>query len=86
MATMLLVISGLFLLFTFAWPASAPVAAPAGALSAVAASLLTTPPPPLGVPMAIATGLVAAFGLASALGLLHPPTFATAEPVDDLRS
>lgn len=73
MATMLLVVSGLCLLSTFAWRAGTPVTAPVGALTAVAASFLSVPPGPLVVPVAVATGLVAAFGLATALGLLHPP-------------
>lgn len=73
MATMLTVLSGLCLLAAFAWPARAPLAAPAGAAAAVAASFLTVPPGPLVLPVTIATGLVAAFGLATAFGLLHPP-------------
>jgi len=73
MATMLVVLSGLCLLSAFAWPSHAPIAAPAGALAAVAASFLTVPPGPLVVPVTVATGLVAAVGLATALGLLHPP-------------
>jgi hypothetical protein len=74
MATMLVVVSGLLLLSAFAWPTGAPVAAPAGAVAAVTASFLIAPPGPLVVPVAVATGLVAAVGLATALGLLHPPT------------
>lgn len=73
MATMLMVLSGLCLLSAFSWPRSAPVAAPAGAFLAVASSFLTAPPGPLVVPVTLATGLVAAVGLATALGLLHPP-------------
>lgn len=73
MATMLLVLSGLALVATFARPSLAPVTAPSGAAAAVAASFLTVPPGPLALPVAVATGLVAAFGLATAFGLLHPP-------------
>ena len=73
MATMLLVVSGLCLLAVLAWPSGAPGLAPAGATAAVAASFLTMPPGPLFLPVAVATGLVAAFGLAAAFGLLHPP-------------
>ena len=73
-ATMLVVLSGLCLLSTFAWREATPVTAPVGALAAVAASFLTVPPGPLVVPVTLATGLVAAFGLATALGVLHPPT------------
>lgn len=73
MATILVVLSGLCLLSAFAWRASAQVTAPAGAGAAVAASLLTVPPGPLALPVTIATVLVAAFGLAAAFGLLHPP-------------
>jgi len=72
-ATMLVVLSGLCLLAAFAWPVRAPIAAPAGAVAAVAASFLTVPPGPLVLPVTVATGLVAAVGLATALGLLHPP-------------
>ncbi len=72
-ATMLLAISGLCLLAAFAWRPGAQVAAPLGALAAVAASFLTVPPGPLVLPVALATALVAAFGLATVLGLLHPP-------------
>ena len=78
MATMLLTISGLCLLATLAWPPGAPLTAPAGALAAVAASFLSVPPGPLELPVAMATALVAAFGLATALGLLHPPVPAPA--------
>jgi len=70
---MFLVLSGLCLLSASAWRLSAPLAAPLGASSAVAASYLTVPPGPLVLPVALATGLVAAFGLATAFGLLHPP-------------
>jgi hypothetical protein len=70
---MLMVLSALCLLSVVSWPRSAPVAAPAGAFLAVAASFLTAPPGPLVLPVAGATGLVAAVGLATALGLLHPP-------------
>ena len=80
MATMLLAISGLCLLAALAWPNGAAVAAPVGALTAVVASFLTVPPGPLVLPVTLATALVAAFGLATALGLLHPPVPATAEP------
>ena len=73
MANVLLVLSGLCLLSAFAWRPVTPVTAPAGAAAAVAASFLSVPPGPLAVPVAIATGLVAAFGLATALGLLHAP-------------
>ena len=73
MTTMLLVLSGLCLVSVLAWRAGAMVAAPVGATAAVAASFLTTPPGPLVLPVAVAAGLVAAFGLATALGLLHPP-------------
>jgi len=72
--TMLLVLSGLCLVSVLAWRAGAVVAAPVGATAAVAASFLTAPDGPLVVPVALAAGLVAAFGLATALGLLHPPT------------
>jgi len=72
-ATMLVVLSALCLLSAFAWPARAMIAAPTGALAAVAASFLTVPPGPLVVPVTLATGLVAAIGLGTALGLLHPP-------------
>ncbi len=71
--TMLIGISGLCLLSALAWRASAVVAAPLGAATAVAASFLATPPGPLAVPVALASGLVATFGVASAVGLLHPP-------------
>ncbi len=73
MTTMLLVVSGLCLVSVLAWRASASVAAPVGATSAVAASFLSAPSGPLVLPVALASGLVAAFGLATALGLLHPP-------------
>jgi len=74
MATMLVGLSALCLLTAFAWPRVAPIAAPGGAVAAVAASFLIVPPGPLVVPVALATGLVAAVGLATALGLLHPQT------------
>lgn len=73
MVTMLLVLSGLCLLSVIVWPAGAPVAAPVGATAAVAASFLTVPPGPLVLPVTLASGLVAAVGLAVALGLVHPP-------------
>ena len=73
METVLLVVSGLCLLTALAWPISTPFTAPAGAMTAVVASIMTVPPGPLLVPVTVATGLVAAFGLATALGLLHPP-------------
>lgn len=73
MATMLLVISGLCLLSAIGWRASAPSAAAIGTTTAVAASFLTVPPGPLAVPVAVATGVVAAFGLATTVGILHPP-------------
>ena len=73
MTTMLMVVSGMCLLGAFLRPLSAPVVAPAGAASAVAASFLIMPPGPLALPVAVATGLVAAIGLAAAFGLLHPP-------------
>ncbi len=44
-----------------------------GAATAVAASFLTVPAAPLVVPVAVATGLVAAVGIAITFGLLHPP-------------
>ncbi len=78
-ATMLLAISGVCLLAAVAWPNGAPVAAPVGALAVVAASFLTVPPGPLVLPVTLATAVVAAFGLATALGLLHPPVPATAD-------
>ena len=74
MTTMLLVLSGLCLVSVLAWRAGAMVAAPVGAVAAVSASFLTAPAGPLVLPVAVASGLVAAFGLATALGLLHPPT------------
>ena len=73
MTTMLLVLSGLCLVSVLAWRASANVAAPLGATAAVAASFLSAPSGPLVLPVALASGLVAAFGVATALGLLHPP-------------
>ena len=73
MTTMLLVLSGLCLVSVLAWRAGAVVAAPAGTAAAVAASFLAAPPDPLVLPVALAAGLVAAIGLATALGLLHPP-------------
>ena len=73
MTTMLLVLSGLCLVSVLAWPDGAIVAAPVGATAAVAASFLAAPPGPLVLPVALAAGLVAAVGLATALGLLHPP-------------
>lgn len=79
MATMLLAISGLCLLAALAWPNGVSVTAPVGALAAVAASFLTVPPSPLVLPVTLATAVVAAFGLATALGLLHPPVPATAD-------
>ena len=73
MTTMLLVLSAVCLVSVLAWRAGAMVAAPVGAAAAVAASFLTVPAGPLAVPVALAAGLVAAFGLATTLGLLHPP-------------
>ncbi len=73
MTTMLLVLSGLCLLSAFAWRSGTPVTAPVGALAAVAASILTVPPGPLVLPVTLATALVAAFGLATAFGILRPP-------------
>lgn len=73
MATMFLAISALCLLSASTWRASGPVAAAIGATTAVAASFLTVPPGPLVLPVALATGVVAAFGLAAAVGILHPP-------------
>ncbi len=73
MEVVLLVASGFCLLSALAWPGSTPFTAPAGAMTAVVASILTVPPGPLLLPVTLATGLVAAFGLATALGLLHPP-------------
>ncbi|MEO5679750.1 MAG: hypothetical protein ABIS47_08780 [Acidimicrobiales bacterium] len=73
MATMLLVLSALCLVSVLAWRAGATVAAPIGAIAAVAASFLSAPAGPLALPVALATGLVAAVGVASTLGLLHPP-------------
>lgn len=74
MATMmLLVLSGLCLVSVLAWRAGAFVAAPVGSMAAVAASFLAVPPGPLVLPVALAAGLVAAFGFATALGLLQPP-------------
>ena len=73
MATMLLVVSGLCLVAALAWRPVAPTAAAVGTASAVAASFLTVPPGPLAIPVALATGVVAAFGLSTAVGLLHPP-------------
>jgi hypothetical protein len=73
MATMLLVVSVLCLVSTYVWRASAPIAAATGTTTAVAASFLTVPPTPLVLPVALATGLVAAFGLAATVGILHPP-------------
>ena len=73
MTTMLLVLSGLCLVSVIAWRAGAVVAAPLGSLTAVAASFLAAPTGPLFLPVAVAAGFVAAFGFASALGLLHPP-------------
>ncbi len=73
MTTMLLVLSGLCLVSVLAWRTGAMVAAPVGATAAVAASFLKAPAGPLALPVALAAGLVAAFGLATALGLLHPP-------------
>ena len=73
MATMFLVLSGLCLVAAFAWRATSPLAAVTGTTSAVAASFLTVPPGPLVLPVALATGVVAAFGLAAAVGALHPP-------------
>jgi len=71
--TMLLVFSALCLLSVVAWRAGAGVAAPVGSMAAVVASFLSVPPGPLVLPVALAAGLVAAFGFATALGLLHPP-------------
>ncbi len=71
--TMLLVVSALCLLSVVAWRAGAGVAAPVGSMAAVVASFLSVPPGPLVLPVALATGLVAAIGFATALGLLHPP-------------
>lgn len=73
MATMLLVLSVLCLVSVLAWRVGATVAAPVGSAAAVAASFLSTPPGPLALPVALATGLVAAVGVATTLGLLHPP-------------
>lgn len=73
MATMLLVISGLCLVPALFWRAGAPASTAAGTASAVAASFLTVPPGPLVLPVALATGVVAAFGLAATVGVLHPP-------------
>ncbi len=73
MATMLLVLSGMCLLSGLAWRPSASIVTPVGAAAAVAASFLVVPPGPLVLPVTFATGLVAAFALASALGVLHPP-------------
>lgn len=71
--TMLLLVSGLCLVSVVAWRPGAVVAAPFGSMAAVAASFLSAPPGPLFLPVALAAGLVAAIGFASALGLLHPP-------------
>lgn len=71
--TMLLVVSALCLLSVVAWRAGATVAAPVGSMAAVVASFLSVPPGPLVLPVALASGFVAAFGFATALGLLHPP-------------
>lgn len=73
MATLLLVVSGVCLLSAFAWRGGAPVSAAIGTTTAVAASFLTMPDGPLVLPVALATGVVAAFGLAAAVGVLHPP-------------
>ena len=73
MATMFLAVSALCLLSAFGWRASAPFSAAVGSTSAVAASFLTVPPGPLVLPVTLATGVVAAFGLAAAVGILHPP-------------
>jgi len=70
---MLLVLSGLCLLAALTWRAGAPFSAPIGAAAAVGASFLATPPGPLVLPVALASGAVAAFGLAAVLGLVHPP-------------
>ncbi len=71
--TMLLVVSALCLLSVLAWRTGAAVAAPIGSVAAVVASFLSVPAGPLVLPVALATGLVAAFGVATALGLLHAP-------------
>ncbi len=71
--TMLLVVSALCLLSVLAWRAGASVAAPIGSMAAVVASFLSVPAGPLVLPVALASGLVAAFGFAMALGLLHAP-------------
>jgi len=71
---MLLVLSGICLVSVLAWRAGAVVAAPVGATAAVAASFFIAPPGPLVLPVALAAGVVAAIGMATALGLLHPPS------------
>ena len=73
MVTMLLVLSALCLLGALTWRASAAISTPIGAAAAVGASFLATPPGPLVLPVALAAGAVAAFGLAAVLGLVHPP-------------
>lgn len=73
MTTMLLVLSALCLVSVLAWRAGAMVAAPVGAAAAVVASFFTATSGPLELPVALATGVVAAIGLATVLGLLHPP-------------
>ncbi len=71
--TVMLVLSGLCLLGSLGWHAGAVVTTPVGAAAAVAASFLAAPTGPLVLPVALATGLVAAFGLATVVGLLRPP-------------